>query len=160
MAAQRGTVQPGSIIRPPAGADWLSKPTHAKVGLGLAAVGIMVAVIALIGAIVKATLIADDGSGDTTVLSYDAWTFGVATAGLGTVKLGIGVILLGIIRWLWIRVDTCGARRKTSRGSRSVCAILRPRSGARLFPEDSQPGRPQVLAALVGRMEVPAWLGA
>ncbi len=106
MAVQRGIVQPGSIIRPPAEADWLSKATHAKVGLGLAAVGIMVAMVALIGAIVKATFIADDGSGDTTVLSYDAWTFGVATAGLGTIKLGIGVSLLGIIRWLWIRVES------------------------------------------------------
>ena len=106
MAAHRGTVQPGSIIRPPAAADWLSKATHAKVGLGLAAVGIMVAMVALIGAIVRATLIADDGSGDTTVLSYAAWTFGVATAGLGTIKLGIGVILWGVVRWVWIRVES------------------------------------------------------
>ena len=106
MAAQRGIVQPGSIIRPPVAADWLSKATHAKVGLGLAAVGIMVAMVALIGAIVRATLIADDGSGDTTVLSYAAWTFGVATAGLGTIKLGIGVILWGVVRWVWIRVES------------------------------------------------------
>ena len=106
MAANRGLVQPGTIIRPPATADWLSKSTHAKVGLGLAAVGIMVAMVALIGAIVRATLIADDGSGDTTVLSYAAWTFGVATAGLGTIKLGIGVILWGVVRWVWIRVES------------------------------------------------------
>ncbi len=106
MAAQRGIVQPGSIIRPPVAADWLSKATHAKVGLGLAVVGIMVAMVALIGAIVRATLIADDGSGDTTVLSYAAWTFGVATAGLGTIKLGIGVILWGVVRWVWIRVES------------------------------------------------------
>ena len=106
MAAQRGIVQPGSIIRPPVAADWLSKATHAKVGLGLAVVGITVAMVALIGAIVRATLIADDGSGDTTVLSYAAWTFGVATAGLGTIKLGIGVILWGVVRWVWIRVES------------------------------------------------------
>ncbi len=53
MAAQRGIVQPGSIIRPPVAVDWLSKATHAKVGLGLAVVGIMVAMVALIGAIVR-----------------------------------------------------------------------------------------------------------
>ncbi len=106
MAVQRGIVQPGTMIRPPAAADWLSTSTHAKVGLGLAAVGIMVAMIALIGAIVKATLIADDGTGDATVLSYDAWTFGVATGGLGTIKLGIGVILWGVVRWVWIRVES------------------------------------------------------
>ena len=106
MAANRGLVQPGTIIRPPATADWLLKSKRAKVGLGLAAVGIMVAMIALIGAIVRASLIADDGSGDTTVLSLTAWTFGVATAGIGTVKLGIALILWGVVRQLWIRVES------------------------------------------------------
>ena len=106
MAANRGLVQPGTIIRPPATADWLSKSTRAKVGLGLAAVGIMIAMIALIGAIVRASLIADDGPGDTTVLSLTAWTFGVATAGIGTVKLGIALILWGVVRQLWIRVES------------------------------------------------------
>ncbi|MCH8346446.1 MAG: hypothetical protein IIC87_05895 [Chloroflexi bacterium] len=106
MVVHRGIVRPGSIVRPPAAADWLSKPTQAKVGLGLAAVGIMVAMIALIGAIVRATLIAADGSGDTTVLSYTAWTFGVSTAGIGAVKLGIALILWGVVRRLWIRVES------------------------------------------------------
>ena len=106
MAANRGLVQPGSIIRPSATADWLSKSTRAKVGLGLAAVGIMVAMIALVGAIIRASLIADDGAGDTTVLSLTAWTFGVATAGIGAVKLGIALILWGVVRQLWIRVES------------------------------------------------------
>ena len=106
MAVQRGIVQPGSIIRPPAAADWLAKAKRAKVGLGLAAAGIMIAMIALVGAIVRASLIADDGSGDTTVLSLTAWTFGVATAGIGTVKLGIALILWGVVRQLWIRVES------------------------------------------------------
>ena len=106
MAANRGLVQPGSIIRPPAAADWLAKAKRAKVGLGLAAAGIMIAMIALVGAIIRASLIADDGSGDTTVLSLTAWTFGVATAGIGTVKLGIALILWGVVRQLWIRVES------------------------------------------------------
>ena len=106
MAANRGLVQPGSIIRPPATADWLAKAKRAKVGLGLAAAGIMIAMIALVGAIIRASLIADDGSGVTTVLSLTAWTFGVATAGIGTVKLGIALILWGVVRQLWIRVES------------------------------------------------------
>ena len=106
MATHRGIVQPGSTIRPPTTADWLPKSTHAKVGLGLAAAGIMVAMVALIGAIIRASLIADDGSGDTTVLSLTAWTFGVATAGIGTVKLGIALILWGVVRGLWIRIES------------------------------------------------------
>ena len=109
MAVQRGIVQPGSLIRPPATADWLGKATHSRVGLGLAFVGIMVAMVAVAGAIVRATLIADDGVGDTTVLSLSAWTFGVATAGLGTVKLGIALILWGIVRRLWTRIESTKA---------------------------------------------------
>ena len=66
----------------------------------------MIAMIALVGAIIRASLIADDGSGDTTVLSLTAWTFGVATAGIGTVKLGIALILWGVVRQLWIRVES------------------------------------------------------
>ena len=106
MAVQRGIVQPGSIIRPPAAAEWLTKAKRATVGLGLAVAGIMIAMIALVGAIIRASLIADDGSGDTTVLSLTAWTFGVATAGIGAVKLGIALILWGVVRQLWIRVES------------------------------------------------------
>ena len=105
MAANRGLVQPGTIIRPPATADWLAKAKRAKVGLGLAVAGIMIAMIALIGAIIRASSIAD-GSGDTTVQPLTAWTFGVATAGIGTVKLGIALILWGVVRQLWIRVES------------------------------------------------------
>ena len=43
MAAKTGMIQPGSIIRPPATADWLSKAGHARAGLGFAAASIMVA---------------------------------------------------------------------------------------------------------------------
>ena len=109
MVAQRGIIQPGGLIRPPIAADWLGKPTHSKVGLGVALVGIMVAMVALVGAIVRATLIADDGPGDTTVLSLTAWTFGVATLALGMTKLGIALILWGIVRRLWTRVESTKA---------------------------------------------------
>ena len=106
MATQRGAIQPGSLIRPPVTADFLAKATYAKVGLTVAVIGIIVAMAALIGSIVNAATIADDGSGDTTVLAFNAWTFGVSTAGLAVVKLGIAAVLLGIVRQLWIRVES------------------------------------------------------
>ena len=106
MAVHGGTVRPGSILRRPVSASFVAKATHAKVGLGFAAAGIMVAMVALVGAIIRSSLIADDGTGDTTVLSLTAWTFGVATAGLGMIKLGIALILWGIVRRLWTRVES------------------------------------------------------
>jgi hypothetical protein len=38
-----------------------------------------------------------------------AWSFGLTTLGFGTVKLGIAVILIGIIARLWFRVDSVKA---------------------------------------------------
>ena len=106
MAAQRGAIQPGSLIRPPTTADFAAKASHAKAGLILAGLRIMIAMVALIGSIVKSATIADDGPGDTTVLAYSAWTFGIATLAFGTLKLGIALVLWGIVRRLWVRVES------------------------------------------------------
>lgn len=106
MAVQGGTVRPGSLLRPPVAADFLAKATHARIGITLAAIGIMIAMISFIGSIVNAANIADDGAGSTTVAAYNAWTFGVSTAGLAFAKLGIALILWGIVRRLWIRVES------------------------------------------------------
>ncbi len=109
MAVERGTVRPGSILRPPVSADFLAKATHARVGITVAVIGIMVAMVAFIGSIVNASLLADDGAADTTVIANLAWTFGVATAALGVLKIGIALVLWGIVRRLWIRVESVKA---------------------------------------------------
>jgi hypothetical protein len=106
MALHGGTVQPGSLLRPPTTADFLAKATHARVGITVAAVGIMIAMISFIGSIVNAYEIGQNGAGGTTVAAFNAWTFGLSTAGLGATKIGIALILLGIVRRLWIRIES------------------------------------------------------
>ena len=80
MAARTGTVRPGSILRPPAAADFLARAPYARIGVAVALVGVMVAMAAFIGSIANSTLVTD-GTPDTGAISANnAWTFGVATA--------------------------------------------------------------------------------
>ena len=108
MAVQRGVVRPGSVLRPPATADFLARATHARIGIVVAVLGLMVAMVAFIGSIVNAVLVVV-GLSDTTVLATSAWTFGVATASLAVLKTGIAFVLWGIVRRLWIRVESVKA---------------------------------------------------
>ena len=88
MAAHRGMVQPGSIIRPPAAADWLSKVAHAKVGLALAAVGITVVLIGLVFSFIEAAAGADRNTADFLTFSALAQgsAGGASSAGEGRVS--------------------------------------------------------------------------
>jgi len=106
MAVQHGIVSPGSILRPPISADFLAKATPARVGLVIALTGIMVAMVAFIGSLVNADTVADGGIADSGALANNAWTFGVATAGFAFLKIGIALVLLGIVRRLWVRVES------------------------------------------------------
>lgn len=38
--------------------------------------------------------------------AYEPWTFALGVAGLGVIKLSIAVVLWGIVRRLWIRVES------------------------------------------------------
>ncbi len=116
MAVQQGTIRPGSLLRPSVAADFLSKSTLARIGLLLAVVGIMVAMAALGGSIVNAFLVSDDEGllaggavRDDAILANAAWTFGVATLALATIKSGIALILLGVVRRLWVRAESVKA---------------------------------------------------
>ena len=113
MAVQPGTIRPGSLLRPSVAADFLSKSTPARIGLLVAVVGIMVAMAAFVGSIVNAVLVSDDEGlltggavRDDAILANTAWTFGVATLALAIIKSGIALILLGIVRRLWVRVES------------------------------------------------------
>ena len=108
MAVQQGVIKPGSLIRPAAAAasDFLAKSSLARIGLIIAVVGIMVAMAVFIYSIVNAVLVNDDGVTDDAVLANGALIFGIGTAGLAILKSGIALILLGIIRKLWVRVES------------------------------------------------------
>ena len=95
-------VKAGTLIRPSASADYKSKSSLKKGGLLLIAVGIMVAMVAFISSIIQA----DRDASDASILAQAAWTFGVATVALITIKSGIALILWGIVRRIWIRIES------------------------------------------------------
>jgi len=74
------------------------------IGLTLGFVGVALALVTLINAIAAGTLAGRTGE-ETTVARLLAWSFGLTTTAFGTLKLGIAVILVGILTRLWLRVD-------------------------------------------------------
>lgn len=115
MAVQSGAIKPGSLIRPASAAasDFLAKSSPAKFGLIVAVMGIMVAMAVFIVSIVNAFLVSDDAgilaggpAIDDAIVVNGALIFGIGTAGLAILKTGIALILLGIIRRLWVRVES------------------------------------------------------
>lgn len=80
-----------------------SMTRHRAVGFGLAAVGLVLTLVTLVANIVAADqLVSNEEAARQTL----AWSFGLSTAAIGTIKLGIGFILIGILVRLWIRVDS------------------------------------------------------
>ncbi len=93
------TTRFASLTVPSAGADWRGETPHRRIGFGLAVVGLTLAVITLIANLVAAGDVA--GS-----LSTQRWSFGLTTLAFGTIKIGIAVILAGILIRLWHRVES------------------------------------------------------
>jgi hypothetical protein len=60
---------------------------------------------AFISSLVLANFVAGDGA-ESGIKTQDAWTFGVSSAAVVMVKIGIALILLGIVRRLWIRIES------------------------------------------------------
>ena len=92
-------IKSGTLLRPLTTADHRSKSSLRKGGLLLVLLGLGVAMVAFISSILEA---GSDGS----IVAQAAWTFGVATAALGTIKSGIAIILWGAARRLWVRVES------------------------------------------------------
>ncbi len=90
------------LTRPPAGAGTGYTTRHRGWGYGLAIVGVMLVVVTLIANIVAGNLLDSDPTAAAETL---AWSFGITTLGFGTVKFAIGVILIGILVRLWLRVQ-------------------------------------------------------
>jgi hypothetical protein len=87
--------------RPGPAEDGTQKSRYRTVGLALAFVGLMGTMASVVGNFVAAGGIDVDNSYGETL----AWTFGLSIFSFGTLKLGIAVILMGIIVRLWFRVD-------------------------------------------------------
>jgi hypothetical protein len=86
--------------RPATDADYAAPSKIKPAGLGLGLVGLMVVAVALVANVVAA------GDGDIQIL---AWSFGLTTVGVATIKLGIAAILIAIVLRLWMRVDAVKA---------------------------------------------------
>lgn len=89
------------IRRPEPSADYRAKSTQRTVGPLIAVVGMMVVAVAFIGGLVAAQRTGTDSFG-----RIGAWAFGTTTAGFAIAKIGIAVVLIGIVVRLWMRVDS------------------------------------------------------
>jgi hypothetical protein len=94
------------LTRPKAGVNHLTQTRHRTVGFVVAIIGLTLAVITLIANLVAAGQLDTNASDAAQTL---AWSFGLTTFAFGTVKLGIGIILIGILIRLWLRVDSVRA---------------------------------------------------
>jgi hypothetical protein len=90
--------------RPSLGTDHRSRSRARTIGLTLGLVGVALVTVTLVNAIAAGVLAGRTGE-ETTVARLLAWSFGLTTTAFGTLKLGIAVILVGILTRLWLRVD-------------------------------------------------------
>ena len=88
------------IRRPAPTADYTARSRFRPIGIALGLLGLAGATVALVANAVAA------GDLDQSTL---AWSFGAAIASFATAKLGIAVVLMGIIVRLWMRVDSVKA---------------------------------------------------
>lgn len=91
------------LRRPDPDADYTSPSRFRPIGFVLGAMGVGLITAALIGNLVA---VGEVGEGGTRLRSILAWTFGVTTMGLATLKIGIAVVLMGIVVRLWMRVES------------------------------------------------------
>ena len=83
------------------------------VAFGIALTGLMAVMLSFVAGDVVARWVSDlTDVGRTNVATvqgrvdaYEPWVFALGVAGLGTIKLAVAVVLWGIVRRLWVRVD-------------------------------------------------------
>lgn len=96
--------------------DWVKRPAPTANYRAVSAYRVRGPLIGLVGlTVLAATLaanaaaagrLATDPAGATEIL---AWSFGASTTGFALLKVGIAVVLVGIIVRLWLRVDSVKA---------------------------------------------------
>lgn len=94
------TLEP--LRRPPPVDVDRSQSTHRQVGMIVGVVGLMLATVTLVANFVAADRLPTSAEEATEIL---AWSFGLTTTFFGVVKVGIAIVLVGIIMRLWRRVD-------------------------------------------------------
>lgn len=87
--------------------EYGASPWQFPVGLALAGAGAMLLMVFFIISAVVAGWVSDqDPSQLGKILAYNSWLFAFATASVGLIKIGIAIILFGIVRRLWVRVES------------------------------------------------------
>ncbi|MFV1969652.1 MAG: hypothetical protein ACC683_01470 [Acidimicrobiia bacterium] len=87
----------------PSSDDHRTVAPHSRVGIGIGVAGMVLAIVVLIISLTAASDVGD-GSGRTAELL--AIGFGLNTLTLATLKVSIGVVLIGILVRLWIRIES------------------------------------------------------
>lgn len=121
MASTAGTLGGFSASRfalRRAGADHRSKSGYRTVGFAIAILGLMLAAVSFIANIVLGGIV-DDAGRELTVGRGLAWSFGLNTLAFAIVKIGIAVVLAGILVRLWMRVDSVKAALPALKGARA-----------------------------------------
>ena len=91
------------LTRPGDTAEPGIRTRHRRLGFTVAAIGLALVTVTQVANLVAA---GELGDGNTSLANETlAWSFGVTTAGFGTIKLAIGIILIGILIQLWNRVE-------------------------------------------------------
>ena len=88
-----------TLTRPAPGSDYRAPSPHRRIGLIIAAVGLGFVTITLIANLVAGGQVEESAG----ILG---WSFGLTTAGFGTIKFAIGVILIGILVRIHHRWDS------------------------------------------------------
>jgi hypothetical protein len=105
MAASTGSL---SLTRPRDARElYASNAVQPYVGLALAATGLMALVVFFIISAVVAGWVSDqDPTQFARITTYESWLFPVAVAAIALAKVGIAVVLWGVVRRLWVRVES------------------------------------------------------
>lgn len=98
-----------ALTRPKKGDDPSAPSKLRPIGFGVAAIGVLAVVIALVANVAAANSATETGA-------TFAWSFGLTVLGFGTVKLAIGLVLVGILTQIWHRAASV----------EDACARLRP----------------------------------
>ncbi len=105
MAVDRRTF---SLTRPrEAAEEYATNVWQYPAGLALAGAGVMLLFVWFIISALVANWVSDqDPALIGRIAAYESWLFPVATASIALIKIGIALILWGIVRGLWIRIES------------------------------------------------------
>lgn len=134
------------VHRPPPSADYRSPSRYRTVGIAVAVVGLALAMVTLAANLAAASYLEDPG-GVAEAGQTLAWSFGLTTTAFATLKVGIAIILMGIVVRLWMRVDSVKA----------ALEVLKPPAEAaptRLGPIDTEFGRATATAEAPPEMSI------